>query len=478
MRSLWLKLAGAFVVVVVVGLATVTLLSNLATTGRFRLYVSEGGRFRAQRLALFLADYYVQNRSWEGVEILFQNPWAGGGPGRTMPGGMRERGPMMGPTMGPMMEEHMWADRLILADEQGTVVADSYGELVGQQLSEADMAGGVAITVEGQRVGTLIVTSPQAGEQRTLEDDFLRSVNRSILLAGLVTGALALALGLVFFRQITAPLRALTEAAQGVAAGDLNQRVEIHSQDELGQLGHAFNTMTEALARQEELRRNMVADIAHELRTPLSVIRGNLEALLDDVFPLTKKSVASVHKETLLLSRLVGDLQELALAEAGQLTIKQIPLTLKAVLEPILASIEPQTAERGLTVELDLPPDLPPVSGDPDRLRQIFLNLLSNSLRHTPGGGQITISARQEPPWVEVHVADTGQGIAPEDLPHIFDRFYRPNQRRDHGGTGLGLAIVRHLVEVHGGHIRVESQVGKGTTFIFTLPAVRPENLS
>ncbi len=472
MRSLWLKLAGAFAIVVVVGLATVTLLSNLATAGRFRLYVSEGGQFRAQRLALFLADYYVQNGSWQGVESLFQNPWAGGGPGRTVPGGMMRHHP----TMGPMMEEHMWADRLILADQQGTVVADSYGELAGQRLSGADMAGGIAIAVEGQQVGTLIVTSPQAGEQRTLEDDFLRSVNRSILLAGLVTGALALVLGLVIFRQITAPLRALTEAAGHIAAGDLSQQVEIHSQDELGQLGRAFNTMAEALARQEELRRNMVADVAHELRTPLSVIRGNLEALLDDVFPLTKESVASIHKETMLLSRLVGDLQELALAEAGQLTIKKTPLTLRAVLEPIIASIEPQAAERGLTVKLDVPPDLPPISGDPDRLRQIFLNLLSNALRYTPGGGQIAISARQKPPWVEVRVADTGQGIDPENLPHIFDRFHRPHQRRDLGGTGLGLAIVRHLVEVHGGHIRVESQVGAGTTFIFTLPALRPEN--
>ncbi len=481
MRSLWLKLMGAFVLVIIVGLAVVTVGTNRAIIGQFRLYVSRGGQLRAQRLAPLFAEYYAQSGSWQGVETLLQGSQAGNMMGSGMMGrGMMNHGPMGGEK--DWIGWGMWSmgggDRLILADANGVVVADTEGELTGQQLSAAERENGAPVTVGDEMVGTLIIAMAEG--RPTPEQDFMDAVNRSILMAGVVAGIIALALGFVLFRHITAPLRALTEAAGDIAAGDLTRRVDIHSNDEMGQLGRAFNTMTEALARQETLRRNMVADIAHELRTPLTVIQGNLEAVLDDVYPLSKQSVADVHRQTLLLSRLVDDLRELALAEAGQLKIERGPVELPAVVAQVVNSVTPQSEEQGVALVTELPPDLPPISGDAQRLRQVFLNLLSNALRHTPRGGRITISARLVDTTVEVRVADTGAGIAPQDLPHVFDRFWRaaPSRTRQNGGTGLGLSIVKQLVEAHGGHIHAESpatrpragEPGQGTAFVFTLP--------
>ncbi len=472
MRSLWVKLMGAFALVIVVGLAVVTVLANRAAVSQFHVYISRGGQLRAQRLAPLFANYYAGNKSWQGVEDLLQAPGDEGPMDRGMRG-------MMGHGRRGMNEERespwMWGmmgDHLILVDAQGTVVADSAGELAGGQISEEDRRNGAPIIVNDEQVGTLLVALFASNEGRTLEDQFLQSVNYSILLAGLAAGLIALVLGFLLFRQITSPLRDLTAAAQRIAAGDLEQRVAIHTGDEIGALGQAFNTMAEALAQQEELRRHMVADIAHELRTPLSVIQGNLEALLDGVFPLSKESVVSIHEETLLLSRLVEDLWELALAEAGQLRLERASLDLAALVRQVFSSVELQATEQGVELATDLLPELPMIDGDAQRLSQVLLNLINNALRYTPAGGRITLAARPVGSLLEVSVADTGQGIAPQDLPHVFDRFYRADKSRarSSGGSGLGLAIVKHLVEAHGGRIWVESEPGQGARFAFTLP--------
>jgi signal transduction histidine kinase len=453
-QSLWVKLLLGFVLVAVVAVGLVAVLANRVTTHQFELYVSQGRQLRAERLAPDLSAYYAQTGSWDGVAELvttLQSPELGGrGPGRG-------RGQGVSITI----------DRLVLADADGLVLADTEGGLVGQHLSQTELALGAPIIVGDQQVGTLLIPAGEAVHQ-SLETEFLDKVNAALLWAGLAAGAVALVLGMLLARQLSAPLRALTRAAHRLTEGETPQ-VEVHSRDEIGELGQAFNTMARALARQETLRRNLMADIAHELRTPLSVMRGDLEALLDGVFAPTPEALASLQEETLLLSRLVDDLRALAQAEAGQLRLERQPTDLADLLRGVVASFDLQAGSQGQTLVLDTPPNLPAVDVDPQRVRQVVANLLSNALRHAAESGRVTVSALLQPGEVQVSVADDGPGIATEDLPHVFDRFWRAGGARVEG-SGLGLAITRELVRAHGGYTWVESGPGQGSRFYFTLP--------
>jgi two-component system OmpR family sensor kinase/two-component system sensor histidine kinase BaeS len=440
--------------VAAVAVGVVAVLVNRTTTHQFEVYVSQGRQLRAERLASELAAYYARVGGWEGVAEwmagLAQEPQSSRsqGRGRGQGGGFS-------------------TDGLLLADASGRVVADFEGDLVGQQLTGMELAVGVPIAVAGQHVGTVLIAA-EGTVYESLEAEFLRQVNKSLLWAGLAAGAVALVLGLLLARQLTAPLRALTDAAQRLAGGEVPQ-VEVRSQDEIGELGQAFNQMARSLARQETLRRNLMADIAHELRTPLTVIRGDLEALLDGVFEPTAEALASLQEETLLLARLIDDLRALAQAEAGQLQLAREPTDLADMLRGVVDSFDLQAEVQGQTLILDLPLELPLVEADPQRVRQVVANLVSNALRHAPESGGVVVSAVPLPDGVQVSVADDGPGIAPEDLSHVFDRFWRGGKARVEG-SGLGLAIARELVRAHGGRIWVESEVGKGTTFSFTLP--------
>lgn len=316
-------------------------------------------------------------------------------------------------------------------------------------------------------VGTLLIVA-EGTPHESLEEEFLRQVNKWLVWAGLAAGLVALVLGLVLARQLTAPVRDLTDAAHLLAEGETPQ-VEVHSLDEIGELGMAFNQMSRSLARQETLRRNLMADIAHELRTPITVIRGDLEALLDGVFEPTAETLASLHEETLLLSRLVDDLRALAQAEAGQLKLQREPTDLADLLRGVSASFDLQAESQGQTLSLNLPVDPLIVDADRQRVRQVVANLVSNALRHAPESGHVIVAARLGMGEAQISVSDNGSGIAPEDLVHLFDRFWRGGKPRAEG-TGLGLAISRELVRAHGGRIWAESTVGQGTAFHFTLP--------
>jgi signal transduction histidine kinase len=217
-------------------------------------------------------------------------------------------------------------------------------------------------------------------------------------------------------------------------------------------------------------RRQMTADIAHELRTPLSLILGYAEALRDGVLPATLESHNIIHDEALRLSRLVDDLRALSLAEAGELPLTRRETAVAPLIEQVAAAHQPRAQQQGIALQTDLPADLPPITADPDRLKQVIVNLLDNALRHTPEGGQVTLSARQDGPELSIAVRDSGPGIASEDLPRVFDRFYRADKSRTRGGSGLGLAIARSIAQAHGGRLTVDSQTGQGATFTLWLP--------
>jgi signal transduction histidine kinase len=306
----------------------------------------------------------------------------------------------------------------------------------------------------------------------------LERVNRAIVIGGCVALLAAVAIGFFVFRAITRPIDRLTRAAHQLAQGDLGARVVVDDHaarlgsDEISELGAAFNTMAGSLQQSERLRRDMTADIAHELRTPLAVMRGNLEAMIDGVYPLDVEHLNPVLNQVTLLTRLVEDLRTLALAEAGQLPLQKKPVDLSTLIQSTLASFEAQAAAQQVALRAELDPQLPMLELDPDRMQQTIGILISNALRYTPPQGSITVTAQFDRACVMIGVADTGSGITPEDVSHVFDRFYRSDKSRarESGGTGLGLAIAKSIAEAHGGSIAVQSEPGRGTDFQVTLP--------
>jgi signal transduction histidine kinase len=323
----------------------------------------------------------------------------------------------------------------------------------------------------GRSLGTLYAL-PASRDEGSGEPRFVASVNRWLLLSALAAVVLALALSLPLARRILGPVEAITAAARRMEAGDLTQRVPAGARDEIGDLARAFNAMADAVARSEALRRALVTDVAHELRTPLTNLRCQIEAVQDGLQKADAATLRSLHEETLLLARLVGDLEDLALAESGQLPLHRGPVRIADSVDAALAAIRPIAAARGIALSADVPAPLA-ADADRERLAQVLRNLLANALTHTPDGGTILVSARATASGAAVEVADSGVGIAPEHLPHVFDRFYRsdPSRARTTGGAGLGLAIVKQLVEAHGGQVSVASVPGAGARFTFTLPS-------
>jgi len=294
--------------------------------------------------------------------------------------------------------------------------------------------------------------------------------------AALAVG-LGLITGVILSRSLTAPLQRLAAAARAVAGGNLDQRVKVEGSAEMAEVGQSFNEMTSALRKAEVLRQNLVADVAHELRTPLSVLQGNLRAILDDVYNLDKAEISRLYDETRLLSRLVDDLRELALADAGQLNLNVRPTDVAHIIRSTADNLALAAEAGQVSLVTELPDSLPAAQADPDRVCQVLRNLLVNALRHTPEGGSVTVSASTQESMVEIAVADTGEGIAAQDLPHVFERFWRADPSRSRsdrlgGGTGLGLSVAQSLVAAQGGKIWAESTPGEGTVFRFTLPLV------
>jgi len=302
---------------------------------------------------------------------------------------------------------------------------------------------------------------------------FLRGMNTALAVAATAAFLAAVAVSIFVTRRIVAPIRAMTAASARVAAGRYEERVPVTSDDELGELAGQFNRMATTLEQVERLRRDLIADVAHELRTPLASLDGYMEALIDGVIPAEPETFHRIRREAARLQRLVADLQELSRVEAGQGRIHPRPVEVQELADAAAARLRAQFDDKGIALDVEVPPGLPRVLADPDRIGQVLTNLLGNALQYTPPGGRVVIRARREGGSVAIAVADTGIGIAAEHLPHLFDRFYRVDRSRarSSGGSGIGLTIARHLVEGHGGSIRAESPgPGRGATFTFTLP--------
>ncbi|MHB1319277.1 MAG: sensor histidine kinase [Anaerolineae bacterium] len=437
-RSLGMRLVVAFVVVSLLGTLLVAAYVAYSTRDRFRDYQEAQ---TATTMATIYAERYVAGGGWESV-IVGRIPVPFGEPG------------------GPAT----------VADLEGRAVVASSGIRVGDRIPQDKLDRGIPITVNGETVGMLVPLWEERPPLR--ESPFLKGFYRALAIGGGGATLLALLLAVLFSRSLRRPLRELAEATRTVAQGNLGQQIPVRSRDELGRLTADFNRMSADLAEAEQQRRQMTADIAHELRTPLSLILGHAEAIEDGVLPATPEAVSIIHDEARSLARLVDDLRTLSLADAHQLSMAIQPVSPADLLQRAAATYRPRAAEQGITLTASADEALPVVAADSGRVAQVLGNLLSNALRHTPPGGKITLQAVQEGAFVRLGVTDSGPGIAPDDLPHIFDRFYRgdASRHRESGGSGLGLGIARSLVEAQGGRIWAESPPGSGATFWFTLP--------
>lgn len=321
----------------------------------------------------------------------------------------------------------------------------------------------------------MMTSGPGRGPQ--LYRDFRAGFNEALIYAALAAVTVGAGLGWFFSRNVTATLGAMSRATQRIAEGSYEERVKVEGRDELAQLAARFNQMTEKLEQVEAMRRRLIGDVSHELRTPLTVIKGSMEGLMDGVLPATRETYQQIHAETDRLNRLVDDLQELSRVEANAYKLEVGAADAASLAQTVYKRLLPQFQARGVSLELDLARDLPPVLADEDRAVQALTNLAGNALQYTPEGGRCVVSARRVNDQVHISVRDTGIGIPAEHLPHIFDRFYRADKsrlRRAGVGSGIGLTIARALVEAQGGRIWAESAgEGQGSVFTFTLPIAK-----
>jgi two-component system OmpR family sensor kinase/two-component system sensor histidine kinase BaeS len=454
-RSLFWRLFGAFLLLAVVILGTVTLLVSRASSTEVRGYVGRRGTMGEAELAAQLEAYFQGRGSWEGVDSLL------GPPGR-----------MGEPMMGHGMMGRGVVGEYLLADAQGRILAGAGGR--SGVLSDAERAGAVALVVGDQGIGFLFHTPPPG---LSPEEELLGRLNRAVWISSGVAALAALLVAGVLSGRLLRPVRALTRAAHGMAQGDLGQRVDARGEGELADLSRTFNRMAESLERAETLRRDMTADVAHELRNPLAVIQARLEGISDGVYPASRDELASVLEQSRVLNRLVEDLRMLALADSGQLMLERHRVDLISLARDVVASFQPHAASKDVELSFSTDDgDRLEVEADPTRLMQILDNLLTNALRHTPAGGRVALGVRGDAGRAVVDVADSGEGFPPEALPFVFERFYRADKSRARhaGGSGLGLAIARKLVEAHGGTVSASNRPEGGALVRVELPLTPP----
>lgn len=449
MRSITAKMVLGFLAIGLISTLLVVVLVRWNTKAEFSRFVSDR---RGEDFVVALETYYQTNGSWEGLTESLA--WRGDPP------------PPLHDKNEPKPEP-----RFTLVDETGRVILAGAGFKLGEQVPPETLETGLPIQVDGKTVAILLLERIPFGEN-PLETQFIERTNRLMFYSALGATALALLLGIVLSRSLTRPLRELTLATHAVSEGDLSQQVPVRSRDELGELAKAFNKMSAQLSRSIDARRQMTADIAHELRTPLSLIVGHAEAVHDGVLSPSRENFEIIREEASRLEKLVDDLRLLSLADAGELPIIRQPVSPPRLLEDLHTAYRYRARQKKVRIVLDIASDLPMVELDAGRMTQVLSNVMDNALRHTPRSGTIVLAARQAGSSLELSIRDSGPGVSPQEAERIFDRFYRTDvsRQREDGGSGLGLAIAKSIVQAHDGQIWAESAPGQGLTVFIRLP--------
>ena len=406
---------------------------------------------RVERVRLALDEHLAQGRGWSGIQ--------------------------------PSVERlgRLLSARVLVWDGNEKLIADSHKLLGPRVWNSGDNWGAQLVTEDGDAIGSLALMSLRPfleGELlEPVDSDLADHVSEALLWAGLAAGGVGIiAVGLMSRRALS-PVRALSAAAEKLGRGDLSQRVKPSSGDEIGRLGHAFNRMAADLESAERQRKALLADVAHELRTPLSNIGGYVEAMRDGLAEPSADTLEIVRQQVAQLTRLVEDLRLLTLAETGELRLDVQPGRMDELMERVSETFRPRASAKGVSIRCETATDVPLASMDRGRVEQVMYNLVDNAVKHTPEGGSVTLAvAGGRPGYVRVSVRDTGEGIDGEALESVFERFYRvdPSRSRVTGGAGLGLTIAKQLIESQGGRIWTESELGRGSAFIFELPSADP----
>jgi signal transduction histidine kinase len=446
------KLTLAFLLIAVTAAAIVAVTIRLTNTTRLNELVIEQQR---ANFVTVVANYYRQNGSLVGLDAFLR---------QTFPNDPGEKPDLNNPQ----------PDRRNLfgmTNSQGIVIVPMQDLRIGQRVSAQRLSEGVRVEVDGIFIGA-VLSPPTPLGLTPQEKAYLERTNAALTYAAIAAALLALIVGVLLARTLTRPLRALIEATEKMAGGELNQQVTVNSKDEIGELAESFNRMSREVARANQLRKQMTADIAHDLRTPLTVIAGYVESMRDGDLAPTPERLDSIYAEIERLQRLVADLRLLAVTDAGELRLNLAPVNVASLLEHVAASFKPSAEQKEISLTVTTDSDLPEIQADESRLDRILSNLVSNAIRHTPAGGKVSILATRQQKTILISIEDTGEGIPAPDLPHIFDRFYRADKSRtgeDGASSGLGLAIAKALVEAHGGMIWAESEEEEGTRVHITL---------
>ena len=449
------RLLLSYLLVITLSLLGVSLLVRQSAQDEVQAFLGRGGLIGAESLVEDLEAWYADNGSWEGAEALMpQGTGPGGGQGNSN-------------------------DRLFGYGRLATLrLADAEGNLIYSPVSSDSNAAqmdyrsyGIELVVDGDVVGYLLLQPGDEQMGAQFEEQFLDRINSASLIAAAISGVASVVLAVLLAYFMLRPVHTLMAATGKLADGDLSARVEIEKPEELARLGDRFNQMADALEESDNSRKALSADIAHELRTPLAVQRAHLEALLDGVFPMTAENIATVLEQNQLLNRLVEDLRVITLTDAGELKLTLRPLNLKDLVINTVGQFTAGAQEKNIEIITSLE-NSRMVLADGERVQQILHNLLQNGVRYTPEGGKLCLDLRYDEKNAVLTVRDTGDGIAEDVLPYIFDRFYRAERSRSKavGGTGLGLAIARNLAEAHQGSLTAANHPKGGAVFTLTLP--------
>lgn len=437
-----LTLAFLLVSLISIGLAAIFIWGRVSS--EFNNYL---GDQRQNEFVAAVTNYYQTNATWEGVDSYLRSQ----------------------ALLPPLEEQNPPPQPFVLIDQNRIVFVASppYPYLVGEQVNQGEDKG-ISIEINGQIVGTVIGTG-QPQVRQPIDQNYVDQINQALWIAGVGGFVIALILGLLLARSLTRPVREITNATRALAHGELKQQVPVHSADELGELAASFNQMSSDLVRANQSRRQMTADIAHDLRNPLTVISGYLESLHDGKLKPTPERFETIQTEVQHLKHLVDDLRTLSLADAGELVLYKQTVSPKELLERTTSTYQHQAEGQNIHLRVEVRAGLPDIQVDPKRMGQVLGNLVSNALRFTPKGGEIRLSAEETGGTIIIKVRDNGSGIPPEDLPHIFARSYRGDASRSGNESGLGLAIAMSIVKLHRGSIHAKSE-GSGSEFSIVLP--------
>jgi signal transduction histidine kinase len=438
------KLILAFLLISLFSTGIIVVFTRVTTNREFNKFVND--KYKSD-LVNQLVNYYQENQTWNGIEKIFNRDHFNSQDNR------------------PLF--------FSIADTNGNILIKGTDYRAGEIVSADELKGGTQIQVNSETVGILLLNTPP--DKNPLEDEFIRRISNSVFLSAMGTIILAFIFGAILSRTIARPIRELTKATHEMADGKFGRQVPVRSSDEIGELASSFNKMNDDLARSFNLRKQMTADIAHELRTPLSLIIGHAEAVHDGVLPPSKENFEIIREEAERLAQLVNDLRTLSLADAGELSVEFQPVDINKLLGDIQSHYMVQFNQKRITLNLKPDSVILQANLDPIRFSQVLMNILDNALHYTPEEGHVDITIKQNGNQAEINIQDSGEGVSPEDAAHLFDRFYRADESRtrDEGGSGLGLAIAKSIVEMHKGKIWAESERGKGLKVTIQLPVLK-----